>query len=64
MGDGSCAPLAAALAGDVLRTAAYTFLAAALAGDVLRTAAYRWIPHNAGFGFLDRPPATLGKIHF
>jgi hypothetical protein len=25
MGDGSCAPLAATLAGDVLRTAAYTF---------------------------------------
>ena len=21
---------------------------------------YRWIPHNAGFGFLDRPPAALG----
>jgi hypothetical protein len=29
MGDGSCAPLAAALAGDVLRTAAYTFWKAA-----------------------------------
>jgi hypothetical protein len=23
-------------------------------------ASYGWIPHNASFGFLDRPPATLG----
>jgi hypothetical protein len=23
-----------------------------------------WMPHNAGFGFLDRPSATLGQIHF
>jgi hypothetical protein len=25
---------------------------------------YGWIPHNAGFGFLDLTPATLGQIHF
>ena len=25
---------------------------------------YGWMPHNASFGFLDRPPATLGQIHF
>jgi hypothetical protein len=25
---------------------------------------YGWIPHNASFGFLDRPPAKLGQIHF
>jgi hypothetical protein len=23
-----------------------------------------WIPHNAGFGFMDLTPATLGQIHF
>jgi hypothetical protein len=22
-----------------------------------------WKPHNSGFGFRDRPPATLGRIH-
>jgi hypothetical protein len=26
--------------------------------------AYGWIPHNAGFGFLDRPRGVLGQIHF
>jgi hypothetical protein len=25
---------------------------------------YGWMPHNAGFGFLDLTPATLGQIHF
>jgi hypothetical protein len=25
---------------------------------------YRWIPHNSGFGFLDRPRPALGQIHF
>jgi hypothetical protein len=25
---------------------------------------YGWIPHNAGFGFLDIPSAALGQIHF
>jgi hypothetical protein len=25
---------------------------------------YGWIPHNAGFGFLDIARATLGQIHF
>jgi hypothetical protein len=25
---------------------------------------YGWIPHNASFGFLDRPPAILGQIYF
>jgi hypothetical protein len=25
---------------------------------------YGWIPHNAGFGFLDRPRGVLGQIHF
>jgi hypothetical protein len=25
---------------------------------------YGWMPHNASFGFLDRPPAILGQIHF
>jgi hypothetical protein len=24
---------------------------------------YGWIPHNAGFGFLDRPLGVLGQIH-
>jgi hypothetical protein len=26
--------------------------------------AYGWIPHNAGFGFLDKARAKLGQIHF
>jgi hypothetical protein len=25
---------------------------------------YRWMPHNASFGFLDRPHGILGQIHF
>jgi hypothetical protein len=25
---------------------------------------YGWMPHNSGFGFLDRPRAILGQIHF
>jgi hypothetical protein len=25
---------------------------------------YGWMPHNAGFGFLDRPRGVLGQIHF
>jgi hypothetical protein len=25
---------------------------------------YGWMPHNAGFGFLDIARATLGQIHF
>jgi hypothetical protein len=25
---------------------------------------YGWIPHNAGFGFLDIAGAALGQIHF
>ena len=25
---------------------------------------YGWIPHNASVGFLDRPPAIQGQIHF
>jgi hypothetical protein len=25
---------------------------------------YGWIPHNAGFGFLDRPRGVLGQIYF
>jgi hypothetical protein len=25
---------------------------------------YGWIPHNASFGFLDRPHGVLGQIHF
>jgi hypothetical protein len=30
----------------------------------LRLCAYGWIPHNAGFGFLDIAGAALGQIHF
>jgi hypothetical protein len=26
--------------------------------------AYGWMPHNAGFDFLDRPRGVLGQIHF
>ena len=33
-------------------------------GGLIGYWAYGWIPHNAGFGFLDRPPAILGQIHF
>jgi hypothetical protein len=25
---------------------------------------YGWMPHNAGFGFLDWPRGVLGQIHF
>ena len=25
---------------------------------------YGWMPHNAGFGFLDMPRPALGQIHF
>jgi hypothetical protein len=25
---------------------------------------YGWMPHNAGFGFLDIAGPTLGQIHF
>jgi hypothetical protein len=25
---------------------------------------YGWMPHNASFGFLDRPRGVLGQIHF
>jgi hypothetical protein len=30
----------------------------------ISTVSYGWIPHNAGFGFLDITPATLGRIYF
>jgi hypothetical protein len=37
-------------------------------GDLLsakhRCSVYGWMPHNAGFGFLDIPSAALGQIHF
>jgi hypothetical protein len=25
---------------------------------------YGWMPHNAGFGFLDMPRPALGRIYF
>jgi hypothetical protein len=28
------------------------------------TGTYGWMPHNAGFGFLDKARPTLGQIHF
>jgi hypothetical protein len=31
---------------------------------LLREWQYGWIPHNASFGFLDRPRGVLGQIHF
>jgi hypothetical protein len=31
---------------------------------VLALFPYGWMPHNAGFGFLDRPRGVLGQIHF
>jgi hypothetical protein len=33
-------------------------------GVVVERLSYGWMPHNASFGFLDRPLATLGQIHF
>jgi hypothetical protein len=30
----------------------------------LLPAGYGWMPHNASFGFLDRPRAILSQIHF
>jgi hypothetical protein len=33
-------------------------------GTEIEVRSYGWIPHNAGFGFLDLTPATLGQIHF
>jgi hypothetical protein len=54
MGDGSCAPLAATLAGDVLRTAAYTFWKAARK--------LRWVGKGtrAGGGPETRPQVAAG----
>jgi hypothetical protein len=31
---------------------------------LLPTPKYGWMPHNASFGFLDRPRGVLGQIHF
>jgi hypothetical protein len=33
-------------------------------GSEMAHGCYGWIPHNAGFGFLDRPRGVLGQIHF
>ena len=54
MADGSCAPLAASLAGDVLRTAAYTFWKAARK--------LRWVCKGirTGGGLEARPQAAAG----
>jgi hypothetical protein len=54
MGDGSCTALAAALAGDVLRTAAYTFWKAACE--------LRWVGKGirAGGGQETRPQVAAG----
>jgi hypothetical protein len=32
--------------------------------ELLEMHCYGWIPHNSSFGFLDRPRAVLGQIHF
>jgi hypothetical protein len=35
-----------------------------VSGHFLAKKTYGWMPHNAGFGFLDKARAKLGKIHF
>jgi hypothetical protein len=57
MGDGSCAPLAAALAGDVLRIAACTFWKAAA-----RKLRWVWVHGHTGCrgGLEARPQAAAG----
>jgi hypothetical protein len=52
-----------ALRGEISGSAAFS-----VAGSAMSTFCWAehcgWIPYNASFGFLDRPRAVLGQIHF